>query len=81
MRCTLVDLDIYRDWLETSLSTFRDDTAASSISLVIDGYDVVDKQEYPPASRLEAGRADSYDVVMLTGSSEPLLSRTGERNG
>jgi hypothetical protein len=37
--------------------------------VVVDGYDVVDKQEYPPESTLRAGSPNSYDVVMLTGSS------------
>ncbi|WVW80563.1 hypothetical protein I302_102549 [Kwoniella bestiolae CBS 10118] len=60
--------DIYKRWLLQSLSTYPDITIAKNTELVIDGYDVVDKREYPPDERLLAGAKDGYDAIILTGS-------------
>lgn len=69
------DLQIYREWLEGALTSYPDEGIRSSTELVIDGYDVVDAKEYPPAERLDASAADGYDVVMLTGSSQSAYER------
>jgi hypothetical protein len=63
------DLQIYREWLLATLATYPDRNIAENTELVLDGYDVVDKREYPPQDRLTAGDSDAYDVVMMTGSS------------
>jgi hypothetical protein len=38
--------------------------------LILDGFDVVDKGEYPAEDKLVAGAVDGYDAVMMTGSRE-----------
>ncbi|WVQ95299.1 hypothetical protein IAU59_002394 [Kwoniella sp. CBS 9459] len=63
-----VYIEIYRQWLLKSLETYPDLEVAKNTELVIDGYDVVEKGEYPPSDRLRAGAEDGYDAVMLTGS-------------
>ncbi|WWC98283.1 hypothetical protein V866_005174 [Kwoniella sp. B9012] len=60
--------DIYKRWLLQSLSTYPDTAIAKNTELIIDGYDVVDKREYPPEDRLLANSKDGYDAIMLTGS-------------
>ncbi|ORY28034.1 class I glutamine amidotransferase-like protein, partial [Naematelia encephala] len=59
---------IYREWLLSSLASYPDSSISSNIELILDGYDVVEKGEFPPQSRLVAGAAEGYDVVMMTGS-------------
>ncbi|WVF67751.1 hypothetical protein IAT40_002510 [Kwoniella sp. CBS 6097] len=63
-------IEIYRQWLLKSLETYPDPEIAKNTELIIDGYDVVEKGEYPPLERLRAGLGaeDAYDAVMLTGS-------------
>jgi len=63
------DLEIYESWLLKALAKYPDPNIANNTELVMDGYDVVTKMEYPAAERLVAGADESYDVVMLTGSS------------
>lgn len=63
------DLQIYRDWLNRSLATYPDQDVAKNIELIVDGYDVVDKREYPPPGRMSSSASDGYDILMLTGSS------------
>ena len=65
---SLTDLDIYREWLHESLKSYPDQVRASQTQLVVHGYDVVSKMEYPSSSRLQAGNADAYDIIMMTGS-------------
>ncbi|WWC65320.1 uncharacterized protein I303_107938 [Kwoniella dejecticola CBS 10117] len=60
--------DIYKQWLLQSLSTYPDTVVSKNTELVIDGYDVVDKREYPPEDRLLANSKDGYDAIVLTGS-------------
>ncbi|OCF56198.1 cytoplasmic protein [Kwoniella mangroviensis CBS 10435] len=60
--------DIYKRWLLQSLSTYPDTVIAKTTELIIDGYDVVDKREYPPEDRLLANSKNGYDAIMLTGS-------------
>ena len=67
---SLSDLDIYRRWLFGSLATYPAPAVAAQIQLVVDGYDVVDRKEYPTRERLLPSHPDRYDAVMLTGSSE-----------
>ncbi|WVR08712.1 hypothetical protein IAU60_005770 [Kwoniella sp. DSM 27419] len=59
---------IYKQWLLKSLETYPDEAIAKNTELVLDAYDVVNKQEYPSVERLRADAADGYDAVMLTGS-------------
>lgn len=66
----LTDLDIYRQWLQESITAYPDAAISQDIELILDGYDVVDKHEYPAREKLVAGAVDGYDAVMLTGSSE-----------
>ena len=66
----LSDLDVYRHWLTQSLASYPDPSISGNTDLILDGYDVVDKMEYPPEERLVAGAVDAYDTVMLTGSRE-----------
>ncbi|OCF35878.1 cytoplasmic protein [Kwoniella heveanensis CBS 569] len=63
-------IEIYRQWLLKALETYPDPEVAQNTELIIDGYDVVEKGEYPPLERLQAGNGveDGYDAVMLTGS-------------
>ncbi|GFZ51384.1 hypothetical protein JCM24511_09146, partial [Saitozyma sp. JCM 24511] len=61
-------LDIFTRWLKSALASYPDSGVAQNTDVVVDGYDVVDKHEYPPESTLRAGSPNSYDVVMLTGS-------------
>ncbi|WRT70804.1 uncharacterized protein IL334_007803 [Kwoniella shivajii] len=61
-------LDIYRRWLLQSLSTYPDVAVAKNTELIMDGYDVVDKGEYPAEEKLLAGSHDGYDAIVLTGS-------------
>lgn len=65
-----LDLDIYRRWLLAALASYPDTAVAQGTELVIDGYDVVTKQEYPTPESLASTNPEGYDVVMLTGSSE-----------
>lgn len=61
--------EIYRAWLLGALASYPDQIVANNTELVVDGYDVVEKQEYPPMERLVAGaHLDAYDAVMLTGA-------------
>ena len=60
---------MFREWLNGCLESFPDRNIPANIDLIVDGYDVVDAGDYPPDSRLKAGGEDSYDVIMLTGSS------------
>ncbi|WVQ86130.1 hypothetical protein IAT38_008298 [Cryptococcus sp. DSM 104549] len=60
--------DVYKTWLQSSLSTYPDSSISSQVELVIDGYDVVDKREYPFEDRLKSGSPDAYDCIMMTGS-------------
>lgn len=62
------DLEVFREWLLGCLQSFPERSIPSGTELVVDGYDVVAADEYPPESKLRAGEDDSYDVVMLTGS-------------
>jgi hypothetical protein len=64
------DLAIYREWLHSSLQSYPDKEVAKNVDLVVDGYDVVDKQVYPSWKSLLAEAEDGYSVVMLTGSRE-----------
>jgi hypothetical protein len=57
----LLDLAIYRDWLQRALSSYPD-VEKRGVELQIQGFDVVTKMEYPDL--------DNFDVLMLTGSSE-----------
>ncbi|KAK1923202.1 class I glutamine amidotransferase-like protein, partial [Papiliotrema laurentii] len=59
---------IYREWLHSSLQSYPDKEVAKNVDLVVDGYDVVDKQVYPSWKSLLAEAEDGYSVVMLTGS-------------
>ena len=67
---TVKDLAIFRTWLQQSLATYPDQTIAANTELIIDGYNVVDKRDYPARERLIAGAREGYDAVMLTGSSK-----------
>ncbi|GJJ13024.1 hypothetical protein Clacol_007273 [Clathrus columnatus] len=49
------------DYLEIFTRFFQDSIPDKEIEFVIDGYDVVHKQEYPPAD-------SEYDAVVITGS-------------
>lgn len=40
------------------------------MEVVVDGFDVVNKGEYPPMERLDQNAPDGYNVVLITGSSE-----------
>ena len=51
---------IFKDFLSASLPN-------SAVDFVLDGYDVVKKQEYPPSDK-------EYDAMLLTGSGK--LSKT-----
>jgi len=64
------DHKVYRDWLLQALASYPDQSIATGTELIIDGYDVVEKKEYPPAQKLSASSEEGYDVVMMTGSSE-----------
>ena len=65
------DYEIYRAWLLGALASYPDQIVANNTELVIDGYDVVEKQEYPAMERLVAGaQQDAYDAVILTGASQ-----------
>ena len=67
---------MFREWLNGCLESFPDRNIPANIDMIVDGYDVVDAGDYPPDSRLKAGGEDSYDVIMLTGSStSPNTSR------
>jgi hypothetical protein len=61
---------VYTDWLKQSLASYPDRNVADNVELIVDGYDVVDKREYPSEDKLDASNVEGYDVVMLTGSSE-----------
>nr|XP_031859523.1 uncharacterized protein CI109_004985 [Kwoniella shandongensis]KAA5526595.1 hypothetical protein CI109_004985 [Kwoniella shandongensis] len=61
-------LDIFRRWLSESLASYPDESVRAGTELIVDGYDVVDKQEYPPSAKLVDGAPDAYDCVMMTGS-------------
>lgn len=63
------DYDIFKRWLLKALAKYPDAQVANNTELVFDGYDVVNKLEFPPAEKLVAGGSESYDVIMLTGSS------------
>ena len=65
---------MFREWLNGCLESFPDRNIPANIDLIVDGYDVVDAGDYPPDSRLKAGGEDSYDVIVLTGSSTSLIA-------
>jgi len=52
-----------------TLESYPDSAIARNITLELDGYDVVNKGEYPSLERLVKGAEGSYDAVMMTGSS------------
>ncbi|KAL1412394.1 NEDD8 activating enzyme [Vanrija albida] len=60
--------DIFKRWLLKALAKYPDAQVANNTELVFDGFDVVNKLEFPPAEKLVAGGPESYDVIMLTGS-------------
>lgn len=62
------DYDIFKKWMADALAAYPDQTVAKNTELIVDGYDVADKLEFPPRDKLVAG-PDSYDVVMMTGAS------------
>jgi len=69
MRNPPEDLEIYRHWLLSALSSYPDAAIAANTKPILDAYDVVDKMEYPEKERLLPGAVNGYDTVMLTGSS------------
>ena len=62
------DARIFETWLNGSLASHPDETVAKIVDLRLDAYDLVGRGELPAVADLRAG---AYDVVMLTGSSEP----------
>ncbi|KAK8850650.1 hypothetical protein IAR55_004569 [Kwoniella newhampshirensis] len=69
-------LDIFRKWLTESLASYPDDSVSAETELIVDGYDVVDKQEYPSPERLVAAAPDGYDCIMMTGSKHTAFDTT-----
>ncbi|ODO05880.1 hypothetical protein I350_04941 [Cryptococcus amylolentus CBS 6273] len=59
---------IYTDWLAAALHSYPDKAVSASVDLLVDPYDVVNKQEYPAWDRLQHGAPDAYHAVMMTGS-------------
>lgn len=57
-------LAIYTSWLKDALESFPARNQYQKVQLVIDGFDVVDKEEYPDLDEVV------YDAVMMTGSRE-----------
>ncbi len=78
-------LDIYRAFLGASLASLPSGPSESegrerAVELVLDGFDVIGKGDYPERRLLEGGGEEddqgekAYDAVMLTGSSRRLSS-------
>lgn len=59
-------LEEHGDYLAIFTRFFKNSLPDKSVEFVIDGYDVVQKQEYPPDE-------SEYDAVVITGSGRLLL--------
>ena len=55
-------LAIYGRWLHRTLDNYKKDGSRDALDFTLDGYDVVNKREYPTL--------DDYDGIVITGSGE-----------
>lgn len=58
---------VFASHLQDTLTSFPDKEKVKDVELVVEGFDVVHKQEYPADDLLRNGH---YDAVMMTGAGE-----------